>query len=344
MHDDPAVSSLRPQSAQPHEISIVIPVFNGELTLAPLVAEIAQLTKPSSSPMGHSWIVKEVLLVFDNGSDKSDATIRALDNQYSFVRPIWLSRNFGQHSATLAGMSSTVSEWIVTMDEDRQHDPRDIGILLDAALRTRSPLVYAKPTNTPPHGWLRNTASRSAKTIMSTLLPDKSALQYQSFRLVLGEIGRSVAAYAGAGVYLDVALGWIVSSVATADVEFRADNSRASGYSLGSLLSHFWRLVLSSGTKALRVVSILGAISALAGFGLGVYFIIERSLGGNLPAGWTSTITVILFSNGVILMAMGIIAEYLGVAVNMAMGKPRYLIVSDPADGPLQRAERADNL
>ena len=56
-----------------------------------------------------------------------------------------------------------------------------------------------------------------------------------------------------------------------------------------------------------------------------------------IPEGWTSTMVVVLLSTGAILFSLGVIAEYIGVAVNMAMGKPLYLIVSDPHDGPLGR-------
>ena len=61
-------------------------------------------------------------------------------------------------------MSSTGSEWIVTMDEDGQFDPADIGKLLDVALAEQAQLVYGT-SKTPPHGLLRNLGSRVAKTI-----------------------------------------------------------------------------------------------------------------------------------------------------------------------------------
>jgi glycosyltransferase involved in cell wall biosynthesis len=322
----------------PHLVSVVVPVYKGELTLSRLVDEIVPLTTPVVSPLGTPWQVAEMLLVFDNGPDRSAQVVRSLAAAHNFVRPVWLSRNFGQHSATLAGMASSGSEWIVTLDEDGQHDPRAIGRLIDSALKYQSPVVYAKPTNPPPHGAVRNASSRLAKHLISRLAGGSSTTDYQSFRLVLGEIGRSVAAYAGSGVYLDVALSWVAPKPATADVEFRGEGARVSGYSPRKLVGHFWRLVLSSGTRALRVVSLLGVLFALVGIGLAIAFAVQRIAGGQLPAGWTSTITVILVSSGVILFSLGIIAEYLGVAVNMAMGKPTYLIIGDLDNGPLGRA------
>ena len=325
------------QEPRPHRVSIVIPVYQGEHTLKGLVQEIALLTVPTPTPAGHEFLVTEVLLVNDHGPDRSDEVIRELAAAYKFIRPVWLSRNFGQHPATMAGMASSSGDWIVTMDEDGQHDPANVGDFLDVALQEGAQLVYADPVNRPPHNVLRNGSSRLAKWVFSTFLTGKSEATFQSYRMVLGEIGRSVAAYAGSGVYLDVAMGWVAGPPAACPVRLREEGGRASGYSTRALLSHFVHLVLSSGTRALRMVSALGALFAVVGIGYALYLLVVRITSSTTPQGWTSTMVVVLVSTGAILFSLGVIAEYLGVAVNMAMGKPLYLIVGDPKDGPLGR-------
>ncbi|MFZ2178316.1 MAG: glycosyltransferase [Rhodococcus sp. (in: high G+C Gram-positive bacteria)] len=321
-------------------MSIVVPVYQGERTLGSLVEEILPWTVRQMSPGGRPMVVEEVLLVFDHGPDKSAEVIRDLAAQHDFIRPIWLSRNFGQHAATLAGMASSGGEWVVTMDEDGQHNPACIGGLLDTALHQQASLVYAKPTNSAPHGVLRNSASKSSKWLLSKLLASESSVDYQSFRLVLGEVGRSVAAYAGSEAYLDVALGWIAGEVTTSPVELREERGRPSGYHLRSLLSHFWRMVLSSGTKGLRIVSLIGFLFAICGLAVVLYVLASYLFfdAGAEVRGWASTMVVMLFGFGAILFSLGVIAEYVGVNVKTAMGKPPYLIVSDPANGPLGRA------
>lgn len=326
-----------PTDVQPHRVSVVIPVYQGERTLPGLLAEIAPFANGFRTPGGRDAVVAEVLLVFDHGPDRSAATIRSLAATYRFVRPVWLSRNFGQHPATLAGMASSGGDWIVTMDEDGQHDPADIGALLDVAMTEHASVVYAKPTNPPPHGWFRNVTSRGAKKVIQVGLGGTDTTVYQSYRLILGEVGRSVAAYAGSGVYLDVAIGWVASDVATCPVRLREEGERRSGYSLRRLLSHFWRMVLTSGTRGLRIVSVLGMLFAFGGLILAGVLAVNRIVGEQVPAGWTSSMVVVLVCTGLILFSLGVIAEYIGVAVNMAMGKPPYLIVGDPAMGPLGR-------
>ncbi|MGA2969851.1 MAG: glycosyltransferase [Acidimicrobiales bacterium] len=322
-----------------HRVSIVIPVYQGERTLPALVQDISKLTSPTRTAAGREFQVIEVLLVYDRGPDSSDETIRTLAGRYDFIRPIWLSRNFGQHPATLAGMASSSGTWIVTMDEDGQHDPADIARLLDVAMDHRTQLVYAKPTNRPPHNAFRNASSRTVKWIFSNFLSGGRGVSFESYRLVLGEIGRSVAAYAGTGVFLDVALGWVAGPTATCPVTLRAGGQRQSGYSTRRLLSHFWNLVISSGTRPLRAVSVLGALFSVGGIAFAIYLIVAHVTSGAVPQGWTSTMVLILVTTGAILFSLGVIAEYVGVAVSMAMGKPLYLIVSDPEDGPLGHRE-----
>lgn len=325
------------QQQDAHSLSIVVPVYRGEATLASLIEEIAPLTAVSRTPGGHHVHVAEVLLVHDCGPDRSDVIIRQLAERYGFVRPIWLSRNFGQHAATLAGMSSSGSDWIVTMDEDGQHDPADIHTMLDVAMGEQASVVYADPINPPPHGMVRNVTSKLAKWTFVRLLSSERQPGYHSFRLVLGEIGRSVAAYSGSGLYLDVGFGWVTSNFASCPVTLRDDGSRKSGYSMRSLLSHFWRLVLTSGTRPLRVVSLVGALFAAAGFIAVAAIVIGRLTGRIDVAGWASLATVMLVGFGLMLFSLGLVAEYVGVSARMALGKPPYLILSDRADGPLGR-------
>ena len=171
-----------------HRISIVIPVYAGEHTLPTLLGEIEPLTRRQTTPGGNCFVICEVLLAHDCGPDRSDKTLEALSAQYSFVHPVWLSRNYGQHAATMAGMASATGDWVVTIDEDGQQNPADIGRMLDSALDSSLQLVYAQPMNPPPHGWLRNILSRTAKEISTRLLGNRTIGRFNSFRLIDGEI------------------------------------------------------------------------------------------------------------------------------------------------------------
>lgn len=320
-----------------HLISVVVPVYRGEHHLPALAEELRALTTLQWTPDGNAFRVAELVLVHDCGPDASAAVMRRLAASYPWVRAVWLSRNYGQHPATLAGMASSSGDWIVTLDEDGQHDPADIGGMLDTALRTGATLVYADPVNRAPHPFFRRVTSSASKRVVNLLGGGVDASLFHSYRLMLGEVGRSVAAYAGQGVYLDVALAWVAPPAATSPVRLRDEGERASGYNARTLLSHFWRMVLTSGTRSLRMVSALGVVAAILGFVLAIVLVVLRLTGHKYVQGWTSMVVVTLLCSGAILFALGIVAEYVGVAVSMAMGRPPYLIVGDPAQGPLGR-------
>ena len=321
------------QSSRVDSVSVVIPVYSGAVTLPDVVKELEQLRSAQETPDGREFRVDEVLLVWDRGTRGSEDVVRELAARDEWVRPVWLSRNFGQHPATLAGMTSSGGDWIVTMDEDGQHDPAYIGDLLDKAYRDRTQLVYASPMNRPPHGVWRNAASWLTKWLfVHVLVSSGGPRAFNSYRLILGEAGRSVAAYTGAGVFLDVALSWVVTNPSTCPVLMRQEGRPASAYTLRRLVSHFWRLVISSGTRPLRFVSMMGIGFALLGFGVAIYSAIQKAVGDISVQGWTSVFVAVLVVGGAILFALGIIAEYIAVSATMAMGKPVYVIVRDPGD------------
>ncbi|MFC4373208.1 glycosyltransferase [Nocardia halotolerans] len=318
-----------------HSVSVVVPVYRGEDTIAALVTELDRLTGPSTSAGGARFAVAEIILVHDNGPDRSDVVLQELEGAYPQVRAVWLSRNFGQDAATIAGMAAAHGDWIVTMDEDGQHDPGCIADFLDAALASRADLVYSKPSNTRPHGLLRNLTSRSAKVVLATVFAFPDSTRFESFRLIRGDIGRRLAEVAANGVYLDVALTWVVGNAVSVPVMLRAEGRDESGYNYRRLFSLFWKMVLCSGTRGLRLVSMLGVSLALAGVAMAGVIVVQALTQDNSdPEGWASIIVVLLLCSGATLFSLGLIAEYLGVALHILVGKPLYLTVQSPTPRP----------
>lgn len=313
------------------DVSVVIPVYRGQNTLSQLVHEVLQYGEVRKTPQGFWYHVSEVILVWDRGDDASDEVIRALASSIPGIRGIWLSRNFGQHAATMAGISASTGDWVVTLDEDGQHDPAYIGSMLDRAYETSAQLVYAEPSNEPPHGALRNAASRTAKGLLARIISGPDFRIFNSYRLVAGEVGRGSAAFAGSGVYLDVALSWVVSRTATVPVPMRNEGRARSGYTLGSLLSHFGRMVVSSGTRPLAFVSLVGVLFLILGLSAATAIVVRVASGVEIGTqGWASTFTALLVIGGLVLFSLGVIAQYLRVTIDSSLGKPLYMVVRDP--------------
>lgn len=314
----------------PQRISLVIPVYGGEKTLPTLIKDIVPLTSESSTPEGKAYVVCELILVHDCGNDRSDLVIQELADNFSFVSPVWLSRNYGQHAASMAGMASATGDWVVTLDEDGQQNPADIGRLLDTAINQSLQLVYAQPTNLPSHGWLRNTLSRAAKTITVKLLSNSPMGKFNSFRLIDGEIARTLAAYCGSGVYLDVGLYWMVGRIGHCPLQLRNEMDRPSGYSYSKLFGHFWNLILTTGTRPLRIITVMGFCSLILSIIITAYALYGKFFLDVPVQGWASLVIVVAFFSGATLTSLGVIAEYLAVTMGIVMGKPLYVVCSKP--------------
>ena len=318
-----------------HSIAVVVPVYMGAETIERLADELLQFRTQGKTQSGTDFVLTELVFAHDCGPDKSDEVIRRLTTKYDFVRAVWLSRNFGQHAATLAGMASTSADWIITMDEDGQHDPSSIGMMLDQAVASHSQVVYGAPAQSTAHGRLRNITSVGAKRIASLLSGSNTPLLFSSFRLISGEIGRSLAAYAGPSVYLDVALSWITNRATVVNVNYREERRPNSGYSYRRLLGHFWKLALTTGTRPLRYVSVGGGVISLFGIALAIRIVIDKIYFGISATGWASVVVAVMTLGGFTLLALGVIAEYIGLIVRSTFGQPTYLAIRDPKKSPV---------
>jgi glycosyltransferase involved in cell wall biosynthesis len=316
---------------EPVAISVVIPVYRGEITLRSLAERLAPLTSVCRSPSGREFQITQVFLVWDHGPDDSPTVMRQLAADYPFIDCIWLTRNFGQHAATLAGITSSYGRWIVTMDEDGLHAPEEIPLLLDKAFESRATLVYGVPANPAPHAWWRNASSRLAKGLFSRLSPGIPFESFSSFRLIEGDVARSAAAYTGPGAYLDVSLNWVTNAPAVVPVTLHAEGRPAQSYSFGRLLGHFGRLALASGTRPLLWVSALGFVFFLLGIVVAAWVLINLAIGATTPTGWASTFTALLVIGGLTLLSLGVIAQFLRASTEAALGRPLYVTGSDPA-------------
>lgn len=311
-------------------VGIVIPVYRGERTLGALIEEILRIDEKALTPAGCAFRITEIILVHDAGPDQSDRAIRQFAAQHPLIVPVWLSRNYGQHAATLAGIATSRAEWIVTLDEDGQHDPGAIPELLDAALRHHAHLVYA--SGHQPHGRLRRFGSSLARGLFARLSQtSRTDVRFSSFRLILGELARLVTATAGTAVYLDVALSWVIGRSASVATELRHEGREAISYSPTRLMGHFMRMMVSLGPRPLRWIVEIGTLIGLAGLGLAGLTLYQRLAGGIDVRGWSSVMAVLLTGLGLTLIVLGVVASYVGTLVTIALGRPAYATVTDDA-------------
>ena len=152
---------------------VVIPVYRGEHTLTPVLEELLPLTETQGTPGGRAWRLAEVVLVHDGGPDRSDVVIRRLSEVYSFVRPVWLSRNF----------SHTRQPWLACLQPALNGSPpltRTGSLILRILVScstshwTGMRIGIRAINQPPPHGRIRNFFSDLAKGTLTRLMTTRN--------------------------------------------------------------------------------------------------------------------------------------------------------------------------
>jgi undecaprenyl-phosphate 4-deoxy-4-formamido-L-arabinose transferase len=298
-------------------LSIVIPVYNSEASLDELAARLAR-TLPGISDF------YEVILVNDGSQDSSWQHVDALANRYTWVSGINLMRNYGQHNALLCGIRSAKFDTIITMDDDLQHRPEDIPILL-AALEDGNDVVYGAPTE-QQHGIWRNTASWVTKLALQGAMGARTARQISAFRAFRTRLRDAFSQYQNRYVSIDVLLTWGTYQFSAIEIDQAPRQSGRTNYTFRKLVAHSLNMITGFSVLPLRLASIMGFTFAFFGLLLLIY-VVGRYLiqGGSVPGFPFLASTIAIFS-GVQLFALGIIGEYLARMHFRLMDRPAYII------------------
>ena len=164
-------------------ISTVTPVYRGQDTLGRLV-EALEEQRDSWLRDGLAIELVESIFVIDEAVDRSAEVLQEISERHPWVRVLTLSRNFGQHPATVAGILHSSGDWVATLDEDLQHDPRFLLELVRRAVQDSSAIVYARPVGAVHHSFFRDQGSRLFKSLLALLTNDPQDRAFNSFRLI----------------------------------------------------------------------------------------------------------------------------------------------------------------
>ena len=322
-------------------ISVVVPVYSGEKYLRELTQEIERVRDLWQS-LGHPFGISELLFVEDGAIDGSGAVIDELAAAYPWITALHLSRNYGQHPATIAGILHTAGDWVVTMDEDLQHPPHCIEQLLRAVALTQADIAYGRSDQGVHKSAFRDLSSRLAKRSIEFLSGSSSITQASSFRLIRGSLARGAASVCGHDTYLDVALSWFTQRVETATMELvdrRFIATGKSGYSFKSLISHGRRLIFSSQVKVLRFAMLLGAAAFAIALIAAFLVFIQKLLWPSsiVIQGWASLFLAVTLIGGLTIFLLGVLLEYMSVLMLRAHGKPLFFLIDRSGDAALSK-------
>ena len=322
----------------PIQISVVVPVYQGEQCLDELVSELA-VVRDQLKLSGTASLV-EVILVDDGAVDGSARIMDALSRTFPWVTSIHLSRNFGQHCATVAGILHSCGDWVATIDEDLQHHPKFLLPLLLHTVENSLDLTYAKPLHAVHESLFRDVSSRSVKKLTKLMTGNEHVTKFNSFRMIRGQVARAAASVATERTYFDVALTWFTDRIGLLPLPLKDRRyvaSRSSGYNLYSLSRHALRLLLGCELKVLRAGALVGAATLCLSVVLSCVVVVKKLFFPESVdlSGWSSLIIAVLFSGGLLASLLGVCLEYLSVLVLRTLGRPTYYVIDRSKDALL---------
>ena len=297
-------------------ISVIVPVYRSELILPELHNRLTEVLQRISDRF-------EIIFVEDCGGDGSWGVIERLSARDRRVRGIQLSRNFGQHAATICGISEASGQWILTMDDDLEHRPEFIPELFRKANEGYA-LVYGVYPERSHKGW-RNLTSALGRKMFSLAIPNLN-YEYSSFRLIERTTAKALVEFDSPFPFVDGYLAWVTNRYATVTIDHGKRTHGTSNYNFRKLLTHSINIFVTFSDLPLKFATWLGLGSFAVGIAWLVVILFRYLFGGITVSGYASVMAGIVAFGGMQLLILGIFGEYLGRMNFKSSKKPLYLI------------------
>jgi undecaprenyl-phosphate 4-deoxy-4-formamido-L-arabinose transferase len=302
------------------KLSFVIPCYRSEHTIIKVVDEIVDTMNKRPD---YDY---EIVMVNDGSPDGVWDVIKKISNSNPHAIGINLSKNFGQHSALMAGYNKVSGDYIVSLDDDGQTPADEVFKLVDK-LEEGFDLVYASYSEVRQN-LFRRWGSKLAKAMSDYMFDIKGDKNHGSSyfiakRFVIDEIIR----YENPYPYMAGLILRVTRNIGFVFVNHRNRLEGKSGYSLKGLVSLWLNGFTAFSVKPLRIGSYAGFLFAVIGFILALVTIIRKIfITPDMQAGWSSTISVILIIGGLSMVMLGLIGEYVGRIYLCINNSPQYVI------------------
>lgn len=298
--------------------SIVIPVYNGALSIGRLVDElIARL-----SPLFRI----EIVLINDCSPDNSEEVCIGVTRKHpDFVSFYSLAINVGEHNAVMAGLNKATGDYAVIVDDDFQNPVSEVQKLISYMISNDYDIVYTfyKEMKQP---LFRRLGSGFNDKVANVMLKKPKNLYLSSFKIINRFLIDEVIKYNLPYPYIDGLVLRTTSNIGKIEVSHNIREAGKSNYTLHKLLSLWMNMFTNFSILPLRLSIFAGFIFSIIGFLIGINAIVEKIRNPNLPLGYTFIVIIISLYAGVQLIAIGMVGEYIGRIFMSNNKKPQYSI------------------
>jgi glycosyltransferase involved in cell wall biosynthesis len=299
-------------------ISIIIPVYNSETTIGPLVTKLVNELSPQYRI--------EIVLVNDNSKDQSDKVCCNLFEQYrTTVKYYQLAKNVGEHNAVMAGLNQMTGDYAVIMDDDFQNPVSEVIKLINHAIENNNDVVYTWYEK-KQHSFFRNLGSSFNNRVANVMLKKPKDLYLSSFKIMNRFLVSEIIKYDLPYPYIDGLILRTTNNIGKIQVAHEKRAAGHSNYTLTKLVGLWLNMFTNFSILPLRIAIIVGFSFALLGVVLGIYTVIERINNPGVPVGYSALMVAISVFSGIQLISIGMLGEYLGRMFLSQNKKPQYSI------------------
>lgn len=305
------------------KISFVIPCYNSTHTIAAVVEEIQQVMEEKMNQYDY-----EIILVNDGSPDGTTYNaILDLVEKEKYIKGINLSRNFGQPSAVMAALNRVTGDYVVCGDDDGQTPFLELPKLFEK-IQEGYDLVEAKYAVREKRSLFRKFGTLVNESMATWLITKPKGLELTTYWVIRRFVADEMIAYPNPYPYLGGLMLRTTQNACNVEVTHRERLSGSSGYSLKKMIELWLNGFTSFSVKPLRIMSWIGILVAMMGFLYGFVIIVEKMLGYNIQAGYSSLMAVMLFMFGVLFFFMGLLGEYVG-RIYISLNRAPQFVVKD---------------
>lgn len=299
-------------------ISIVVPVYNEEL----VVRETYKRLKNVMDSLKETY---EIIFVNDGSRDKTAVIVGEICSEDCNIKFIDFSRNFGHQVAITAGMDYAEGEAVVVIDADLQDPPE---IIPDMMVKWREgfDVVYGKRLVRKGETLFKKLTAKLFYRFLKKMTDVDIPVDTGDFRLIDKKVCEALRSINEKNRYVRGIISWL--GFKQTGVEYSRDKRFAgeTKYPLKKMIKFAFDAVTTFSYKPLRLASYTGVLLSFFSFVYLAVVLYEGLFTNKTVAGWASTLAASLFFNGIVLMMLGIIGEYIGRIYDEAKGRPLYVI------------------
>ena len=306
-------------------ITILVPCYNEEQSLPMLYNALCAAVEGITPPHAIVPYCFEFLFINDGSKDRTAEILKALREQDKRVCYVDLSRNFGKENAMLAGFDYAKGDAVIIMDADLQHPPTVIPEMLKVWNGGEVQDVYAKRITRGKEPWLRKQLSLLFYKILARSTRFEVLQNVGDFRLLDRQAIEALKLLRERERYTKGMYCWIGFRKQEIYFEQQERAAGESKWNFLSLLNLAIEGITSFTTAPLRLATYIGMLTAVGAFLYGLYYFIKTLVVGDPVAGFPTLIITMLFLNGIQMITIGIMGEYIGRIFNETKQRPTYL-------------------